>query len=73
MANPVRRIYDAQFKAKVVLETLKERKTRAQLSSEFGIHAQMITGRKRLYVSVCYHRLVQSHYFKLAVEQYVVD
>jgi transposase len=47
MANPIRRIHDAQFKTKVVLEALKGQKTLAQLSSEFGIHAQMITDWKR--------------------------
>lgn len=47
MANLIRRIYDASFKTKVVLEALKGHKTLAQLSSEFGIHAQMITDWKR--------------------------
>lgn len=47
MANPIRRIHDAQFKTKVVLEALKGHKTLAQLSSEFGIHSQMITDWKR--------------------------
>lgn len=47
MANPVRRIHDAHFKTKVVLEALKGQKTLAQLSSEFGIHTQMITDWKR--------------------------
>lgn len=52
MANPIRRIHDAAFKTKqgrlaVVLEALKGQKTLAQLSSEFGIHAQMITDWKR--------------------------
>lgn len=45
MTNPVRRIHDAHFKTKIVLEALKGQKTLAQLSSEFGIHAQMITER----------------------------
>ncbi|RAJ90818.1 hypothetical protein LX87_05447 [Larkinella arboricola] len=45
MANPIRRIHDAHFKTRVVLEALKGHKTLAQLSSEFGIHAQMITER----------------------------
>ncbi len=45
MANPIRRIHDAHFKTKVVLEVLKRQKTLAQLSSELGIHAQMITER----------------------------
>lgn len=47
MANPIRRIHDASFKTKVILEALKGHKTLAQLSSEFGIHAQMITDWKR--------------------------
>lgn len=47
MANPIRRIHDAHFKTKVVLEAIKGQKTLAQLSSEFGIHAQMITDWKR--------------------------
>lgn len=45
MATSIRRIHDAHFKTKVVLESLKGNKTLAQLSSEFGIHAQMITDR----------------------------
>jgi transposase-like protein len=40
MPKSTRRIHDASFKAKVVLEALKGAKTLAQLSSEFGIHAQ---------------------------------
>jgi transposase len=47
MATSIRRIHDAHFKTKVVLESLKGNKTLAQLSSEFGIHAQMITDWKR--------------------------
>jgi transposase-like protein len=47
MATSIRRIHDAHFKTKVVLEALKTNKTLAQLSSEFGIHAQQITDWKR--------------------------
>lgn len=47
MSKSTRRVHDAQFKTKVVLEGLKGVKTLAQLSSEFGIHAQMITDWKR--------------------------
>jgi transposase-like protein len=47
MSKSTRRVHDAQFKTKVVLEALKGVKTLAQLSSEFGIHAQMITDWKR--------------------------
>jgi transposase-like protein len=38
-----RRVHDTAFKAKVVLEALKEQKTLAQLSSEFGVGANQIS------------------------------
>jgi len=47
MTNSTRRIHDAAFKTKVVLEALKGVKTLAQISSDFGIHAQQITDWKR--------------------------
>jgi len=47
MTKSTRRVHDANFKTKVVLEALKGVKTLAQLSSEFGIHAQQITDWKR--------------------------
>ena len=52
MANPIRRIHDTVFKTKwgrpaMVLEALRGHKTLVQLSSEFGIHSQMITDCKR--------------------------
>ena len=47
MTKSIRRVHDARFKTKVVLEALKGHKTIAQLSSEFGIHAQQITDWKR--------------------------
>jgi len=43
MAKSTRRVHDAQFKTKVVLEALKGHKTLAQLSSDYGIHATQIT------------------------------
>lgn len=43
MAKLSRRVHDAQFKTKIVLEALKGHKTLAQLSSEYGIHATQIT------------------------------
>ena len=47
MTKSIRRVHDATFKTKVVLEALKGVKTMAQISSEFGIHAQQITDWKR--------------------------
>jgi len=38
----MRRGYDGAFKAKVALEAIKGEKTIAQLSSEFGVHANQI-------------------------------
>jgi transposase len=37
-----RKQYSSEFKARVVLELLKEEKTVAQLSSEHGVHASML-------------------------------
>ena len=38
----MRRRHDAAFKAKVALEAVKGEKTIAQLSSEYGVHANQI-------------------------------
>ncbi len=38
-----RKRYDRTFKAKVVLESLKNQKTIAELASEYGIHPNQIT------------------------------
>lgn len=38
----MRKRYDGAFKAKAALEALKGEKTIAQLSSEFGVHANQI-------------------------------
>ena len=38
----MRKRYDAAFKAKVALEAVKEERTLAQLSSEYGVHANQI-------------------------------
>ena len=42
-----RRRYDGSFKAKVVVEVLKNQKTIAELASEFGIHPNQITQWKK--------------------------
>jgi len=39
----MRRTFSNEFKAKVALAALKGDKTMAELSSEFGVHANMIT------------------------------
>jgi transposase-like protein len=42
MARNIRKTRDSVFKAKVALEAIKGEKTLAQLSSEFGVHANQI-------------------------------
>ena len=42
MANNLRKNHDSAFKAKVSLEAIKGEKTMAQISSEYGVHANQI-------------------------------
>ena len=42
MANNLRKNHDSAFKAKVALEAIKGEKTMAQISSEYGVHANQI-------------------------------
>jgi transposase-like protein len=42
MDRNMRRGHDAAFKARVALDALKGEKTMAQLSSEYGVHANQI-------------------------------
>ncbi len=42
MTQNMRRGHDGAFKARVALEAVKGEKTMAQLSSEFGVHANQI-------------------------------
>jgi len=42
MTKRKRRHYDANFKSRVALEAIKELKTLAELSNEFGVHANQI-------------------------------
>ena len=49
-----RHSHSAAFKAKVALEALRQEKTIAQLSSDFGIHANLISNwKKRLQQGWC--------------------
>ena len=43
----VRKRYEAKFKAKIALEAVKQEKTMAQLSSEYGVHTNQIVQWKR--------------------------
>ena len=47
----VRRRHSAAFKAKVALEALKEEKTSAQLSTEYGVHTNQILQWKKKVLS----------------------
>jgi putative transposase len=47
MAKRPRRNHDQNFKARVVLEALKEQKTLSQLSTQFELHANQITDWKK--------------------------
>ena len=42
MAGNMRKNHDSAFKAKVALEEIKGEKTMAQISSEYGVHANQI-------------------------------
>src|SRR5450432_4269456 len=42
MQNQKKKHYTADFKAKVVMEILKEEKTVSQLSAEYGIHSSQL-------------------------------
>ena len=47
MANNLRKNHDSAFKAKVALEAIKGEKTMAQISSEYGVHANQIRQRRQ--------------------------
>ncbi len=44
---PIRKKYPSEFKAKVVLEILREEKSISQLSSEYGIHTTQLNRWKK--------------------------
>jgi len=41
--SKTRKSYSPEEKAKIILETLKEQSTRAQITSKYGVHATQIT------------------------------
>jgi transposase-like protein len=43
----IRKRYSAQFKAKIALEAVRQEKTLAQLSSEYGVHTNQIAQWKK--------------------------
>jgi len=47
MSQRNRRRFDGNFKTKVVVEALKERKTMSTLAKEFSLHPQQITDWKK--------------------------
>ena len=47
MGQKNRRRFDGNFKTKVVIEALKERKTMSALAKEFSLHPQQITDWKK--------------------------
>ncbi len=55
MDQKIRRVHSSAFKARVVLETLKEQKTLAELSSQFGVHAMVISKWKKQAVEILAH------------------
>ena len=46
----VRKQHSKEFKARVAVEALKERKTLSELASEFGVHPVQISQWKRQYL-----------------------
>ncbi len=47
MSRKVRRQFDSQFKSKVVIEALRERKTLSDMCKEHDLHPQQITDWKK--------------------------
>ena len=46
----MRKRYDAKFKAKVVLEALREQDTLEEIGSKYGIHPNQITQWKKTFL-----------------------
>lgn len=47
MSRKVRRQFDGKFKSKVVIETLRERKTLSELCKDYDLHPNQITDWKK--------------------------
>lgn len=50
MSKKNRRVHDDAFKVKVVLESLKEERTLAELSSKYEIHANQISQWRKQFI-----------------------
>ena len=50
MTRKIRRQFDGKFKTKVVIETLRERKTLSEICKEYDLHPNQITDWKKLVI-----------------------
>ena len=50
MSRKIRRQFDGKFKTKVVIETLRERKTLSEICKEYDLHPNQITDWKKLVI-----------------------
>ena len=48
-----RKIYDGNFKARVVLEVIRGQKTISEIASEYGVHTNQIINWKVLSIFLC--------------------
>lgn len=50
MTRKIRRQFDGKFKTKVVIETLRERRTLSEICKEYDLHPNQITDWKKLVI-----------------------
>ena len=50
MSRKIRRQFDGKFKTKVVIETLRERKTLSEICKEYDLHPNQITDWKKIVI-----------------------